>query len=154
MGGAPRYSRPVSWKGAYFPGAPRYSSFKHRFDVNKRYQQQTRPHDRWVAEYSGNIKIKKPNYKNMHPSVNYLQAKNVSSKLIRKSLRKWNTFWVRLNPGKISPAGTRKVAKKPKFDKNEKDIWNNGRDKKPSTRNDTTAGAEEPAVSEESEENN
>ena len=147
--GTPRYSKPVNWKGAYFPGTPRYSSFKHRFDVNRRYQEQTRPHDFWVAKYSGDVKFKRPHHKNMHPSVNYLMAKNISSKAIKKGLRKWNIFWVRLNPSMESPVGTRKVAKKPKFDKKEKDIWANGRDEKSTTRNDTsTAATEEPTTEE------
>lgn len=78
----------------------------------------------------------------MHPSVNYLTAKNIPMKLVRKGLRKWNIFWVRLNEGKLYPKGVHKVAKKPKFDRKEKDIWNNGRDKKPTTRDPGTTGAE------------
>ena len=78
----------------------------------------------------------------MHPSVNYLTAKNIPIKFVRKGLRKWNIFWVRLNDSKIQPNGIRKVAKKPKFDKKEKDIWNNGRDQKPTTRDDTSSEAE------------
>ena len=145
----PRYSRTVSWKGAYFGGTPKYSSYKHRFDIHKKYQQQTRPYNPWIAQYSGFIKNKKPHFKNMHPSVNYLTAKNISSKAIKKGLRKWNIFWVRLNPNKVHPPGTRKVAKKAKFDRREKDIWNNGQDKKPNTRNDTISGAEESSKLEE-----
>lgn len=78
----------------------------------------------------------------MHPSVNYLVAKNIPIKLVRKGLREWNIFWVRLNDGKITPKGSRRFARKPRFDKNERDIWNNGREEKPSTRNDVNNGAE------------
>lgn len=141
-GGTPRYSQPVSWKGAYFPGKPRYSSFKHRFDVNKRLAKQTRPYTPWIGEYRGFVKYKKPNHKHMHPSVNYLTAKNIPIRFVRKGLRKWNVFWVRLNDYKLTPKGVKNLAKKPKFDKKEKDIWNNNNDKKPSTRNDATSQAE------------
>ncbi len=96
----------------------------------------TNTYNRAVSEHQGNIKIKKPNHKNMHPSVNYLKAKNVSSKLVRKGLRKWSVFWVRLNDGKITPKGTKKFAKKPKFDRKERDIWMDSREDKPTTRDD------------------
>ena len=152
--GTPRYSQPNNWKGAYIPGAPRYTSFKHRFYVDERLKEQSRPYTPWLDEYAGFMKYKKPHHKNMHPSVNYLTAKNVTSKNIKRGLRKWNVFWVQLNPGKISPKGLRNVAKKSKFDKKEKDIWNNGRDKKPTTRNDVTTGAEEVDNSAENDKNN
>ena len=149
-----RYSKPNNWKGAYFPGVPRYTSFKHRFYVHKRYKEQTRPYTPWLDVYSGDTKYKRPKHKNMHPSVNYLKAKNITSKNIKKGLRKWSVFWVQLNPRKISPKGLRNVAKKPKFDKKEKDIWNNGREKKPTTRNDVTQGSAETDGSAENKENN
>lgn len=152
--GTPRYSKPVNWRGTYSSGPTRYSSFKHRFDVDERQKHQSRPYEPWLAKYSGFAKYEKPNHKNMHPSVNYLTAKNISSKAIKKGLRKWNIFWVRLNPGKLSAPGLRNVAKKAKFDKREKDIWNNGRDKKPTTRNDSTASTAEPVGAEESTEKN
>lgn len=91
----------------------------------------------------------------MHPSVNYLVAKNIPYKFLRKGLRKWNVFWVRLNDVKVTPKGSRRIAKKPKFDKKEKDIWNNGRDTKPTTRQDATTAAEEvPEEEQGSEEGN
>ena len=152
--GAPRYSRPVNWKGAYMLGKPRYSSYKHRFVVNKRYMRETRPYDPWVGKYHGMVKYKKPNHKNMHPSVNYLVAKNIPIKLVRKGLRSWNGFWVRINDSKLTPKGTRKFAKKPKFDKKERDIWNNDREDKPTTRQDTTAQAEIEIPEAEKEEGN
>ena len=144
-GNVNRYSKPVSWKGAYFPGKPRYSSFKNRFVVSKKWKKMTNKYNPLLEDYRGFHKYKKPNYKNMHPSVNYMTAKNIPIKFVRKGLRKWNIFWVRLNDSKLQPKGVRKVAKKPKFDKKEKDIWNNGRDKKPTTRNDATSEAELPS---------
>lgn len=142
FGGAPRYSKPVSWRGAYFPGSPRYSTFKHRFDVSKKWKKMTNDYNPLTSKYDGDYKIKKPSHKNMHPSVNYYNAKPIASKTIRKGLRKWNIFWVRLNDQKLVPKGSRKVAKKPKFDRKERDIWIDSRDRKPTTRDDGTAGAE------------
>lgn len=138
-----RHSQPVNWKDAYISRTPKYSSFKHRFVVHKRYQKKTRPYTPWIGLYSGFVKYKKPNHKNMHPSVNHLTAKNISSKGIKKGLRKWDNFWIRMNPKRINPPGMRKGAKKLKFDKREKNIWNNGRDKKPTTRNYSVAGSVE-----------
>ena len=106
-----------------------------------------------LAKYAPMKGFKGPNHKNMHPSVKYLSAKYVPNKLIRKGLRKWSVFWVRLNGGKETPKGTKDIAKKPKFDKKEKDIWNNKpRENAPTTREDTTSSqAEQP---EEGEGNN
>jgi len=132
--GPPRYSKGPSWKGAYIPGPPRYSTFKDRFVVNQRYKRQTRPYNYGMADYQGRLKLKKPNYKNMHPSVHHLTAKGVPNKTLRKALRKWKRFWVRLNPNSENPHRKNKRAKKPKFDRNERHIWNNGRDRKPTTR--------------------
>jgi hypothetical protein len=103
------------------------------------------PINHWaLADYAPNKGFKAPNHKNMHPSVKYLSAKYVPSKFIRKGLRKWNVFWVRLNSGKVDPSGARNFAKKPKFDKKEKDIWNNKpREASPSTREDTTTSQAE-----------
>jgi hypothetical protein len=44
---------------------------------------------------------------------------------IRKMFRKWNIFWVRVNGNKEESNGVKASVRTPKFDKNEKDIWNN-----------------------------
>ena len=150
----PRYSKPVNWKNFYQTEILSSSSSKHRFDVNERYKQLTRPYTPWLDDYAGNVKYKKTRHKNMHPGVNYYSTKNIGSKNIKKALRKWNVFWVQLNPRKINPKGLRNVVKKPKFDKREKDIWNNRRDRKPTTRNIGSSGAEEADSSDQKDKNN
>jgi hypothetical protein len=100
--------------------------------------------DARIAANHGTYKYARPHYKNMHPSVKHLGAKGITSENMRIGLRKWNVFWVRINRGKIDPKGARDYAKKPKFDKRERDIWEPKRDAKPSTRQDTTNQAETP----------
>lgn len=166
-GATPRYSQPISWKGAYIPGSPRYSSFKYRFGVSTLHRRNVAPindtriagslgpykffgpdkkeykkSNEDIAEYGNYVKLKRPHYKNMHPSVNHLIAKDVPSKLLRKGLRQWSVFWIRLNDGKIDPPGADNFSKKPKFDKRERHIWEPERDDKPTTRQDSTSGAE------------
>lgn len=68
-------------------------------------------------------KMKKP--KNAHPSANYLSAKYNNSASVRNSKRKFNITWVRTFGNKTQPKGVKKKPEKSKFDKDEKDIWNN-----------------------------
>jgi hypothetical protein len=136
--GTPRYSRPVQWSQRNFPGTPRYSSFKDRFVVHERYKRQTRPYSYGIAGYQGSVKLKKPKHKHMHPSVHHLTAEGVANPTVRKGLKKWRRFWLRLNPNNENPYRRRKLAKKPKFDRNERHIWNDNREKKPTTRDPNT----------------
>lgn len=63
--------------------------------------------------------------KDAHPSANYLSAKYDGSALIREVKRKTSVTWVRIFGNKTQPDGVIKNNKKAKFDKEEKNIWNN-----------------------------
>ena len=63
--------------------------------------------------------------KNAHPSANYLSAKYDGSRMMRNTKRKVSVTWVRTFGNKTQPKGVRKKVDKAKFDKDEKDIWNN-----------------------------
>lgn len=49
----------------------------------------------------------------------------VSGQKLRNSLRKWNVLWVQLNRNKQQPNAVKEKISKPKFDKKEREIWNN-----------------------------
>lgn len=63
--------------------------------------------------------------KDMHPSANYLAVKGNDSKFIRDNMRKFNVKWVRMNGNKTQPKAVKQKPKKLKFDKDEREIWNN-----------------------------
>jgi hypothetical protein len=86
------------------------------------------------SRYVGQPKGKRPNIKNTHPSANYWAYKDISNKNMREGLRKWNIFWTRMNGNKTFAPGMNKYAKKPKFDKKERHIWEPSRDGKSTTR--------------------
>lgn len=76
------------------------------------------------AKYIGKQKKQKKE-KGMHPSANHLKVKNTKSEWVRNSRRKFNVIWVRINGNKTQPKTDKQKPKKIKFDKDEKDIWNN-----------------------------
>ena len=120
----------------------RYSTFMNRFIIHKQYAREQKPYDYWVGHYRKVFRFKKTKKTNMHPSSNHIVAKGISNKFVRKSLRKWNVFWVRLNDQKHYRKGTGKGAKKLKFDRKEKNIWHNERERRPSSRDAGTAETE------------
>lgn len=63
--------------------------------------------------------------KDMHPSANYLAVKGNDSKFVRDNMRKFNVKWVRMNGNKVQPKSVKQKPKKLKFDKDEREIWNN-----------------------------
>ncbi|MGL1888522.1 MAG: hypothetical protein OCD76_18560 [Reichenbachiella sp.] len=77
-----------------------------------------------VAKFHGSTKRQKKG-KDMHPSANYLWAKNSTSQTVRNTKRKANIAWVRVNGNQVQPDAVKKKVGKAKFDKEEKDIWNN-----------------------------
>ena len=77
------------------------------------------------ADYGGNIKLSRRGPGDQHPSSNYHFAMKFTSPKVRKMFRKWNIFWVRVNGNKEASDGVKASVRSPKFDKKEKDIWNN-----------------------------
>ena len=61
----------------------------------------------------------------LHPSSNYIYAKNKDIKLIRQGMRKFNILWTRVNGNKSNPKTVDKKESKSKYDKDETEIWNN-----------------------------
>ncbi len=75
-------------------------------------------HFTWTAK-------KRRKAKNSHPSANYLTAKYDDSRMMRNTKRNVSVTWVRVFGNKTQPKGVKKKVDKAKFDKDEKDIWNN-----------------------------
>lgn len=121
---SPRYSQGMPFESFYFKVKPRYSNPKNRFVVNSTYRKLQRYYNP-TADYRGTMKIKKRGPGDQHPSSNYHFAMRFSNPKIRKMFRKWNIFWVRVNGNKEDSKGVRASVRSPKFDKKEKDIWNN-----------------------------
>lgn len=141
----PRFSPPNPFSPSDFNVKPRYSGTL-TFNIWVRQLWESLFPHRYISSYLGPITVKLPDYrkssmeianymgpykmkpvksKNPHPSYKYKQSIFISSDLMRESLRKWNIFWVRLNRNKEEPAGVRKKVTKPKFDRKEREIWNN-----------------------------
>jgi len=77
-----------------------------------------------MSSYIGKQKKQKKG-KDMYPSANYLTAKHNDSKWVRDTKRKFNVTWIAINGNKTQPKAVKEKPKKVKFDKNEKEIWNN-----------------------------
>lgn len=79
-----------------------------------------------LGKYLGPLRMKpiKPG-KNQHPSYRYKKSVLVASETVRNGLRKWNIFWTGFSRNSESPKGVKKKASKPKFDRKEREIWNN-----------------------------
>ncbi len=75
------------------------------------------------SDYMGNYKLKWINTHEMHPSSKYSHA-HQDSEMLRKSLRKWNLMWTRMNGNKEQPDAVTDKISKPKFDRKEAEIWN------------------------------
>ena len=120
-----RYSVGNPFRGARWVVKPRYSESKNRFYVlPNRIKKQIRIYNE-SSTYRGDYKIAKKGPGDQHPSSNYHFAMRFSSPKVRKALRKWNVFWVRVNGNKEASKGVKASVRNPKFDKKEKDIWNN-----------------------------
>ncbi len=121
---SPRYSQGMPFESWHFKVKPRYTNPKNRFVVNTAYRKMQRYYNE-SAGYRGNMKLSKRGSGDQHPSSNYHFAMRFSNPKIRKMFRKWNIFWVRVNGNKEEPKGVKASVRSPKFDKKEKDIWNN-----------------------------
>lgn len=99
------------------------SGIRARYEAEKKLPIYDPQPNKAAASYSGDFKLKWIQSKSMHPSSNYTHATQ-DSQAIRESLRKWNILWVRLNRNKVQPDAVTDKISKPKFDRQEKDIWN------------------------------
>lgn len=79
-----------------------------------------------LSRYMGPYKLKpiKPG-KNLHPSYRYKKSVLVASESVRNSMRKWNIFWTGFSMNSETSKGVKKKVSKPKFDRKEREIWNN-----------------------------
>ncbi|MBU2915277.1 hypothetical protein KO526_14865 [Reichenbachiella agariperforans] len=77
-----------------------------------------------LATYTGKVrKLRKTS--DMHPSARHLSAKGDDSRIVRDTKRKLNVSWVRMFGNQTQPDAVKDKVGKAKFDKDEKDIWNN-----------------------------
>jgi len=77
-----------------------------------------------AASYTGNFKLRKKR-KNMHPSAAYLTTRRISGEGWRKTHRKWSIFKNRLFGNKQQPKDVKRKNKKLRYDKKERNIWEN-----------------------------
>lgn len=119
-----RYSAGNPFRGVNWKVKPRYSDSKNRFVVNNYLKRQLRYYNE-SSNFKGDWKLSKRGPGDQHPSSNYHFAMRFSNPSVRKMFRKWNVFWVRVNGNKEASKGVKASVRSPKFDKNEKDIWNN-----------------------------
>lgn len=76
-----------------------------------------------VHQYGGDIRIKKSKYKNLHPSVSYLEGKKKSSIEKKEKLRKRKIFWFKFWKNGDQPKSVKEKPVKPKYDSRESEIW-------------------------------
>lgn len=119
----PRYSSGSPFRGSDYRVVPRYTGTKKR-KLNSEEKSELQYYQFLTLDYRGDHKFKYKKIGDQHPSVNYHQAMKYNSPNVRESLRKWNVFWTRLNGNKTRPKGVDDNIKKPKFDNNERVIWN------------------------------
>ncbi len=79
-----------------------------------------------LSRYMGPYKLKpiKPS-RNLHPSYRYKKSVLVANETVRNGLRRWNIFWTGFSRNSEASKGVRKKVSKPKFDRKEREIWNN-----------------------------
>lgn len=96
-----------------------------------------------AKNYTGNFKLRKRG-KDMHPSAAYLTTRRISSAGLRKAHRKWSIFTTRLFARKQQPKEVKRKTKKLRYDKNERDIWENwANSRSPETEAEPAIEAEE-----------
>ncbi|MBV6645515.1 MAG: hypothetical protein KI790_08690 [Cyclobacteriaceae bacterium] len=106
------------YKAENLPLANYRGTYKPRPNIAKQTSRQ-------VSGYDGDFKLKPVRGKDLHPSASYRMMMGVSGQKLRNSLRKWNVLWVQLNRNKQQPNAVKEKISKPKFDKKEREIWNN-----------------------------
>lgn len=137
----PRYSSEVEYPSWVYNVKPKYSPdppflreqyrVNPRYSINKKYsikrywQLRTIPIHRTMADYSGPIKIKGDKKRDFHPSASYLIATHASSAQLKDAYRSWSILWNRMYGNNAQPPAVTDKVSKPKFDRKEREIWNN-----------------------------
>lgn len=121
---SPRYSEGNPFRGIDWIVKPRFSDPKNRFVINNHLKKQLKYYNE-ASLYKGDWKLSKRGGGDQHPSSNYHFAMRFSNPKVREMFRKWNIFWVRVNGNKEESNGVKASVRSPKFDKKEKDLWNN-----------------------------
>ncbi|MEM6644210.1 MAG: hypothetical protein AAF616_14615 [Bacteroidota bacterium] len=121
----PRYSEEMPFRGKEYTIRPKYTGRKYGPLQIMRYKELrliSYYHESSMWKGDWKIKVNRPG--DQHPSSNYHFAMKFSDPTVRKLLRKWNIYWTRLNGASQKPKGVKKSPDKPKFDKDERVIWN------------------------------
>ncbi len=143
----PRYSPGNPWVGVKWKVKPRDSRYM-SFNLRMRRLMESIFPNRYVSSFLSNVRFyrgpdlsarsiqlsrylgpyklkpKKPG-RNLHPSYRYKRSVLVANDTVRDGLRRWNIFWTGFSRNSEAPKGVRKKVSKPKFDRKEREIWNN-----------------------------
>lgn len=74
-------------------------------------------------QYGGDIRIKKSKYKDLHPSVSYLEGKKKNSYEKKEKLRKRKISWFKFWKNSDQPKSVKEKPVRPKYDSRENEIW-------------------------------
>ncbi len=132
----PRYKGPVEntsgWKGPYLVNVPKkggevnLDGYLGPFSGMRISKNTYKKANSDLGEYLGPHKMKIKKVKgDLHPSYRYKRAALVKSEMVRDGYKKWNIFWAGINRNQERPKGVKEKVSKPKFDKKEREIWNN-----------------------------
>lgn len=75
-----------------------------------------------VHQYDGDIRYRKPG-KDMHPSVFHLKAKTKNSYEQKEKYRRWRVIISHIFKQSDQPKSVKEKERKPRYDKNESEIW-------------------------------
>lgn len=120
----PRYSPDPPFSREQHRVSPRYS-IEHKYSIKQYWQLRSVPLRGTMASYTGPIKIKGDKKKQFHPSAGYLNVTHASSAQLKEAYRSWSILWNRMYGNNVQPPAVKEKASKPKFDKKEREIWNN-----------------------------
>jgi hypothetical protein len=150
-GAVNRFSTKVTFPSSYYltyPYPDKGSPFKKRYHIYPRYtgsegfilafhlwissygyrglqEYAYRDASNEISSYKGEFKLKGVKGSNLHPSSKYHYSLTVSNESIRDGMRKWNVLWNRVYGNNAQPDAVTDKISTPKFDKKEREIWNN-----------------------------
>jgi hypothetical protein len=138
---APRYSEEVVYPKWIVNVKPRYSpeppfadqryNISPRYTINKDYSLkrywQTRGISYWgtISSFKGPVYIDRDKKRDYHPSAGYINSQKHGLALSRNISRKWSITWNRWNGNNVQPKAVTQRTVKPKYDRKEREIWNN-----------------------------
>ncbi len=127
--------------GSNGPGSFRRPTQRHQARINKKTSQEVhgfagnvkvrttghqtryfRKQSEKIHQFNGLMRVRKPQ-KDMHPSVSYLKSKTKKSYEQKERFRKWKIKWHRFFKDKEQPKHLKTKTRKPRYDKNETEIW-------------------------------